>query len=67
MSNVVLTVNVPAPAALAKGVKVQKGKIAMRLPALTNLEHVDKGCRLLLEQEPPTELESDEEEIEETA
>ena len=63
LSNIVLAVNVPCPAAVAKGVKVQKAKIILRVPAFTNMGHVGKGARLMVDQKPRTELQSDEEEI----
>ena len=53
---------VPTPVAVAKGVRVQKAKIVLKVMSLTNAEPVTKGTRLVVNAKPDNNLPSDDEE-----
>jgi hypothetical protein len=49
-------IEVPTPAPLAKGVRVQKAKIRLCLPCMTNVTTVKKGDHLVVAAPPPHSL-----------
>ena len=52
-------IQIPTPAAVAKGVRVQKGKMTLKVLCLTNGAAVSKGTMLMTSTTPPTDLPED--------
>lgn len=53
-----VTVDIPTPAAVTKGVRVQKPKIQLCVPCMTNTNAITKGSRLMIAGKVPAGLET---------
>lgn len=53
-----VTVDIPTPAAVSKGVRVQKPKIQLCVPCMTNTNAITKGSRLMIAGKVPAGLET---------
>jgi len=52
-------IQIPTPPPVSKGVRVQKGKITLRVVCLTNEAAISKGTLLMTANKPPTNLPED--------
>ena len=51
-------VDIPTPHAVIKGVRVQKPKIQLCLPCMTNTDTITKGSRLVIAEKVPSDLDA---------
>ena len=51
-----VTVDVPTPQAVIKGVRVHKAKIQLSVPCMTNTKAIAKGSRLVIGDRVPADL-----------
>ena len=52
-------IQIGTPPAVSKGVRVQKGKMTLKVLCLTNTEAISKGTPLTTTEKPPAELPED--------